>query len=67
LDFFTHVDFILRTMAQARVTKQLSTTTIKMLLNIYSYWTEHNLLPQDALADNKFTLLDHADTFLARA
>jgi len=33
--------------------------------NIYSYWTEHNILPKDALAKNKITLLDAADTLLA--
>src|SRR5712672_1409535 len=33
--------------------------------NIYSYWSEHNILPKDALAKNKITLLDAADTLLA--
>jgi len=64
-DFLGHVDLIIKTVDNAEATKHLSTTSIEMLLNIYSYWTEHNLLPRDALAKNKITLLDNADTWLA--
>ena len=66
LKFMMHVDLILKTVDQAQATKQLSATKIKMLISIYSSWTEHKLLPENTLTDNRVTLLDEADTFLAR-
>ena len=51
--------------AQATNTKQLSAMNIDMLFSIYLYWTQHNLLPKDPLADNKVTLLDNLDAWLA--
>ena len=67
LEFLTHVDSIIQIvrLAIAHPTKPLSTGFIQMLLWMYSYWTEHNLLPDDSLPDNKLTLLDAADTWLA--
>jgi hypothetical protein len=32
---------------------------------MYLYWTNHNILPKDGLADKNFTLLDLADNWLA--
>jgi hypothetical protein len=63
--FLKHVDAIIMIVAVAQTTKQLSTISIKMLLRIYSYWTKHDLLPKDSLADKKVTLLDNADAWLA--
>ena len=62
--FLEHVDMIIM-IVNAQTTKQLLTISMKMLLSTYSYWTEHNLLPKDSLADNKVTLLDEADAWLA--
>jgi hypothetical protein len=66
LIFLEGVDRIITKVTNAKTTKQLSSTFIKMLLRMYSYWTEHGLLPKDSPADNKvtFTLLDHADAWL---
>jgi hypothetical protein len=63
--FLKHVDMIIK-VVDTQATKQLSYMHIQMLLNIYWYWTNHNLLPNDRLADNKVTLLDHADEWLAQ-
>jgi hypothetical protein len=63
--FLEHVDAIIMKVAQAQTTKQLSSTFIKMLLSIYSYWTNHNILPKDSPADKKLTLLDRTDAWLA--
>jgi hypothetical protein len=64
--FLRHVDMIIRVVANAQATtKQLPASTIRLLLSIYSYWTEHNLLPEDMLASNKPTLLDNVDAWLA--
>jgi hypothetical protein len=65
LVFLKHVDLIIMKVAKAQTTKQLSTASIKMLLSIYLYWMDHDLLPKDSLADKKVTLLDNADTWLA--
>ncbi len=65
VDFLPHVDGIIKTVDNAQATKQLSTASIQMLLGIYSYWMEYNLFPKDALADNKITLLDDVDTWMA--
>ena len=65
LSFLKHVDMIIKVVADTQATKQLSYIKIQMLLNIYSIWTNYNLLPNDRLADNKVTLLDHADEWLA--
>jgi hypothetical protein len=62
-DFLQHVDMIINIVADAQATEQLSYIDIQMLLSIYSYWTEHNLLPEDRL--DKVTLLDQADAWLA--
>ncbi|KAF8495875.1 hypothetical protein F5888DRAFT_1907502 [Russula emetica] len=63
--FLKHVDAIIMIVAVAQTTKQLSTISMKMLLSMYSYWTEHDLLPKDSLTYNKVTLLDDADAWLA--
>jgi len=62
--FLLHVDLIIKAVDKAEATKQLSINNIRMLLGMYSYWTEHNILPKDPLAENKVTLLDHVDTWL---
>ncbi len=64
LTFLSHVDRII-TMTTTKTTDQFPTTHIKVLLSVYSYWTHHGLLPKDPPADNKLTLLDRADTWLA--
>ena len=63
--FLQHVDMIINIAAGSQASKQFSYSKIQMLLNIYSYWTNHNLLPNDQLADNQVTLLDQADAWLA--
>jgi hypothetical protein len=63
--FLKHVDGIILHVAKAQNTKELPTLSIKMLLGMYSYWTEHDLLPKDSLTDKKVTLLDNADAWLA--
>ena len=65
VDFLKHVDMIIEHVARAQTTKQLPTLFIRMLLMMYSYWTRHNLLPEDPPAKNKLTLLDTADAWLA--
>ncbi|KAH9971808.1 hypothetical protein BGW80DRAFT_1460262 [Lactifluus volemus] len=67
--FLLHVDAIIKTVADAQATKQLSATYIDMLLKMHSCWTKLNLLPklEDVLADNDedwFTLLDNAERWL---
>jgi hypothetical protein len=62
--FLYHVDKII---ILTTATEQVSAAFIKMLISMYSYWTHHDLLPKDPTADNKFTLLDHADTWLAKS
>ena len=64
-EFFGHVLAIITVIANAEATKQLPTITIQMLLNVYWYWTDHNLLPEDLSADNKLTLLDRVDMWLS--
>ena len=63
--FLGHVVAIITVVANAEATKQLPAIRIRMLLYVYSYWTHHNLLPKDLFADNKLTLLDSVDTWLA--
>jgi hypothetical protein len=65
LAFLQHVDIIIMVVAIAQATKQLPATSIRMLLYMYSYWTNHNLLPKDLSVNNKPTLLDNVDTWLA--
>jgi hypothetical protein len=65
--FLKHVDMIITNVAYAETTKQLPATSIKLFLNIYLYWTKHDLLPKDSLAEEKVTLLDRADTWLAKS
>ena len=65
MEFLQHVDRIIKIVTNARDTKQLPYNFIEVLLSIYSYWKNRNLLPKGELADNKVTLLDHADTWLA--
>ena len=67
VDFLQHVDAVVMVVTKAQATKQLSTISMKMLLSIYSYWTQHNLLPEDVVANNKVTLLDNADTWLTES
>ena len=64
--FLQHVDMVITDVANAQDTKELPAISIRMFLSIYSYWTEHNLLPKDSLADNRLTLLDNADAWLAK-
>jgi hypothetical protein len=64
VEFLDHVQFIITAVADAQGTKRLSPASIRMLLKIYSHWTNHNLLPKDGLADSKLTLLDNAETWL---
>jgi hypothetical protein len=67
--FLDSVSAIIKKVADAQTTKQLSTHSIKLLLNIYLYWTEHGLLLKDSPADGKpvkVTLLDRADAWLAQ-
>ena len=66
LTFLYHVDRII-TVTTTMTTEQFPTTFIKVLLGMYSYWTYNGLLPKDPPADNKLTLLDHADTWLAKS
>jgi hypothetical protein len=63
--FLDHVDAVITGVAKAKTTKQLPTIFIKMLLGMYSYWTEHNLLSKDGQADKRVTSLDRADAWLA--
>ena len=65
LDFLEDVHRIIMKVAKTQATRQLSTKFIKMLLCMYSYWTEHDLLPEDSPADKKVKLLDNADAWLA--
>jgi hypothetical protein len=65
LDFLQHVDGITKTVAKAQRTKQLSIINTQMLLDIYQYWKKVKLLPEDSLANNRVTLLDNADMWLA--
>jgi OTT_1508-like deaminase len=46
------VEAIIKAVANAQATKQLSTTRIRMLLHMYLYWTKQNILPEDGVADN---------------
>ena len=66
LKFLSHVDRITDVTTKALTTKQLSANFIKILLRTYSYWTHNNLLLKDP-SDNKLTLLDRADTWLAHS
>jgi hypothetical protein len=63
-EFLLDVDGIIALVTQAQTTKQLHTSFIRMLLNIYSYWTKHGLLPKDLQADHKLTLLERTDNWL---
>ena len=66
LNFFFHVDTII-TSATTTTTEQFPTEFIKMLLGIYTYWSNNNLLPKDPPADKRLTLLDNADAWLAES
>ena len=63
LTFLQHVNMIIKTVADAQATKQFSTGEIGLFLKIYSTWTQRNLPLKNALASNRFTLLDDADTW----
>ena len=66
VEFLEHVDAIINIVADSQATKQLPDVDIRMLLNIYSYWMNHNFLTDDPLANNKpSTLLDEVDAWLA--
>jgi hypothetical protein len=67
MKFLRHVEAIIEIVTNAQATEHLSTIEIQTLIKIYSYWTKHNLLPKDSLADDKLkvTLLDNADAWLA--
>jgi len=62
--FLRHVDAIIRDVSNAQATKRFPTIVIKMLLVLYSYWTEHDLIPNDG-DTNKVALLDTVDQWLA--
>ena len=64
VDFLENVGQIIMKVANSW-SGQVSTNFIRMLLSMYSYWTEHDLLPKDLLADKKVKLLDRADEWLA--
>jgi hypothetical protein len=66
LTFLYHVERII-TMTKTMTTNQFPTSYIKVLLGAYSSWTHKGLLPKDSPADNKLTLLDRADTWLAES
>ena len=65
LTFLKQVDQIIT--RTTTTTDQFPIAFIKMLVWIYSSWTHHNLLPHDPPADNKLTLLDRADDWLAES
>jgi hypothetical protein len=67
MTFLRHVGGIIKVVANAQATEHLSTIEIHTLIKTYSYWTKHNLLPKDSLANDKIkvTLLDTADAWLA--
>jgi hypothetical protein len=65
LKFLSHVDRII-TLTTA-MTRDQFPSFIRALLGVYAHWTHHGLLPKDSPADNKLTLLDHADTWLAES
>jgi hypothetical protein len=65
LTFLKQVDQIIT--RTTTTTDQFPIAFIKMLVWIYSSWTHHNLLPHDPPADNKLTLLDRADAWLAES
>lgn len=66
LQFLKHVDSIIRIVKTAsEQSTELPIAFMKKLLRVYSYWTEHNLIPDDSLPDDKLTLLDAVDTWLA--
>ena len=62
--FLRDVVAIIKQVANAQTTKQLTTKSIQMLRRMYSYWTENDLLPEDSLAE--VTLLDRADEWLTK-
>jgi len=64
LVFLWHVGQITTIVAESQAAERISAVNVKILISIYSFWTEHNLLPADALADNNVTLLDNADLWL---
>ena len=66
LGFLYYVDRLV-TITTTMTTKQFRATFIKFLIGLYSYWTHNNLLPKDSAADDKLTLLDYADTWLAES
>jgi hypothetical protein len=65
VEFLQHVDGIITVVTNVQAKKQLPAICMRMLLHVYSYWTEHNLLPKDLFANNKSTLLDIVDRWLA--
>jgi hypothetical protein len=65
--FFRNVNTIILAVAKAQATKKLTDTSMRLILGIYSYWTEHNLLPDLSVAGDKLTLLDHVDMWLAES
>jgi hypothetical protein len=64
--FFRHVDMIITNVAKAQDTGRSPGSSIRMLLLIYSYWTEHNLLPDLHVAGDRLTLLDKLDEWLGK-
>jgi hypothetical protein len=65
VEFLEQVDEIIKHVANAKTMKQLPAVSIMLLLRIYLYWTEHDLLPKDSQVDEKITFLDRVDAWLA--
>ena len=67
LKFLTHVANIINAVLNAQHMDHFPTSTTKMLRSRYLTWRNDNLLPNEDLADNKLTLLDKADSWLAES
>lgn len=50
--FLRHVDMIIDVVAKAKDKEQFPATSTVLLLDIYSYWTKYDLLPEDGPAGN---------------
>jgi hypothetical protein len=66
LRFLYHLDRIIA-MTKTKTTEQFPIAYIKVLIAMYSCWTHNDLLPKDPPANNMLTLLDRADTWLAKS
>jgi len=66
LRFLRYVASIIEFVAKEETTKQLPNDLMRLLLDTYSYWMGHNLLPEDLESHNMSTLLNLADIWLAK-